>query len=50
MFLDLKDDVPIFESCMFVTARRRQWITKGKKSYFIRKETDNNTGAGVSVY
>ena len=31
IFLDLKEDVPLFVSCMFVTARRRKCITKGNK-------------------
>ena len=34
---------------IFVTARRRQWITKGNKSYSIRKYNYNNPGAGVSL-
>ena len=48
-FLDLKDDVPLFASCMFETSRIRQCITKGKKSGSIRKGTDHNPGDGVSV-
>ena len=34
---------------MFGKARIRKWITKGKKTGSIRKETDNNPGYGVSV-
>ena len=29
IFLDLKYDVPLCESCIFGTSRRRQWIKKG---------------------
>ena len=29
IFIDLRDDVPICESCIFGTSRRRQWIKKG---------------------
>ena len=31
------------------TESRRQWITKGDKPEYVRKETDNNPGAPVSV-
>ena len=50
IFLDLKDDVPLCESCMFGTARRRKSIKKCKKSRSISKETENNLGDRVSVY
>ena len=49
IFLDLKDDVTLCVSFMFVTASRSQYITKGNKSGSIRKETDNNPGGGASV-
>ena len=49
IFLDLKYDVPLCESLMFGTERRREWITKVDKPGSIRKETDNNPGYGVSV-
>ena len=47
-FIDLKYDVPLCAPYIFVTARRRQWVTKGKKSGSIKKDTDKNTGYGVS--
>ena len=47
--LYMKDDVPLCEPCMFGIAKRRIWITKGKKPGSIRKEIDNNPGASVSV-
>ena len=34
---------------MVGTARRRQLGTKGKKPGSIKKDTDNNTGYGVSL-
>ena len=37
IFIYLKDDVPLYASCMFGIARRMQWITKGNKSGSIRK-------------
>ena len=49
IILDLKDDVLLCSSFMFVTSIKRQWITKVKKLDPIKKETDNNTGDGVSV-
>ena len=49
IFIDLKYDVRIFASCMFVTARRIQWVTKGNKLESIRKDTDNDPGSVVSV-
>ena len=49
IFLDLKDDVILCESCMFGTSRGCQWGTKGNKLGSIRRETDNNPGAAVSV-
>ena len=48
-YLELKDDMPLCESCMFGTSRRRQRRTKGKKSGSTNKETDNKTGAAVPV-
>ena len=48
-FLDLKDYVLLCASFMFGTARKRQQRTKWKKSGSIRKDTDNNPGAVVSV-
>ena len=48
-FLRLKGDVPLCESCMFGTERRRKWRKKWNKSGSIRKETDNNPGYGVPV-
>ena len=48
-FVDLKYYVPLCASYMFVTPRRRQCRTRGKKSGYISKYTDNNPGAGVSV-
>ena len=49
IFIDLKDDVPLCESCMFGTSRRSQLRTNGDKSGSIRNETDNKPGSGVSV-
>ena len=49
IFLDLKDYVPLCESCMFGTSRKNQLITNGNKSGSIRNETDNKPGYGVSV-
>ena len=49
IFIELKDDMHLCESCTFGTSRRRQGITKGKTSGFVGKYTDNNLGAGVSV-
>ena len=49
IFIDLKDDMTLCESCMFGTPSRRQRRKKGKKLGSIRKETDCNTGARVSV-
>ena len=40
IFLDLKDYVPFFASCMIGTAMRSQRRKKGKKSGSIRKETE----------
>ena len=37
IFLDLKDDVPLFSSCIYGSTRRRQWITKGNKSGSLGK-------------
>ena len=48
-FLYLKGDVPLCTSLIFGTERKREKITKGNKTGSIRKETDNNPGAGVSV-
>ena len=48
-FLYLKYDVPLFASFMFGTSMGRKWITKGKKSGSIIKETDNHPVSGVSV-
>ena len=48
-FIYLNYDVPLCASCMFGTSSRRQCITKGNKSGSIKKETDNNPGAVVSV-
>ena len=47
--LYLKDDVPLCYSQMFGRASGRQWMTKGKKSESIGKETINKPGSGVSV-
>ena len=44
IFIDLKDDVTHRVSCMFGTARRKQWITKGNKSGSIRKDNENKPG------
>ena len=49
LFLDLKYDMTLCVSCVFVTARRMQWITKGKKLESIRKEADNNPVSAVSL-
>ena len=49
IFIYLKGDVPLCSSCMFGTARRRQWRKKGKKLGSMRKETENNPGSEVSV-
>ena len=49
IFINLKDDVPLCESYMFGTSRRRKWISKGRKLGYIRKETDNKPGYLVSV-
>ena len=49
IFIDLKEDVPICESLMFVKAKKRKYRTKGNNSGFIRKETDNKPWSGVSV-
>ena len=49
IFLDLKYDLPFCASCMFGTANSSKWITKGKKSGSVKKETENNPGNGVSV-
>ena len=48
-FLDLKDDLHLFASYMFVTSKRLERITKKKISWSIRNDTYNGTGAGVSV-
>ena len=48
-FIYLKYDLPLCAPCMFVTASKRQCRTKGNKSVSIRKETDNNPGAAVSL-
>ena len=47
-FLDFNDDVPFCASCMFGSSRRSKWRTKEKISGYIRKETDDNTGAAFS--
>ena len=47
--LDLKDDMTLCASCVFGTARKIQWITKGKRSGSIRKDTDNKSVYRVSV-
>ena len=49
IFLDLKDDVPLCASCIFGTARIRNWITKENKSGSTMKEIYNKPGAAVSV-
>ena len=49
-FLDLKDDLPLCESCMFGTASIRKRIVKVNNPVSTNKETENKTGAGVSVY
>ena len=48
-FLDLKDDVPLCVSCLFVLKRRSQCRTKLNKSGTIQKYTGNKPGAEVSV-
>ena len=47
--LDWKDDVPLCTSCMFGTTIVKAMDKNGKKSGSISKETDNKSGAGVSV-
>ena len=49
IFTYLKEDVPLCASFMFGTTMIMKYITKGKKSGPIRKETYNKTGYGVSV-
>ena len=48
-FLDLKDYVNPCASCIFGTASKSQWITKGYKYGSIRKDTENKPVASVSV-
>ena len=47
--LNLKDDVPLCESCMFGTSTRTQRRTKGDKSGSARGGNGNKPGAAVSV-
>ena len=42
--------MPLCGSCKFGTVRRKKWTTKGKKSGSIFRDTENKTGAEVSVY
>ena len=48
-FIEFKYDVRLSASCMFVTERSMQWITKGNKSESISKYTENKPGSEVSV-
>ena len=48
-FIELKYDVCLCASCIFVTARRMQWITKVNKTESIRKYNKKKTVYGVSV-
>ena len=48
-FIDLKDYVDFCALFIFGTAMRRQWMTKGKKSGSISKDTGHKTRSVVSV-
>ena len=49
IFLYLKDDMSLCESCMFGKSSGGKYITKVNKSVSISKETDNNPGFTVSL-
>ena len=49
IFLDLKYDVPLCESCIFITSKSMQWIKKGNKSWSKSKYTENKPGSRVLV-
>ena len=49
IFLDLKDGVHLCASWIFGKARKNKLRIKGNKLGFIRKETDNNPVAEVSL-
>ena len=42
--------MPLFESCMFCTESRLQQRTKGNKSGYILKDTDNKSVSAASFY
>ena len=48
-FIELKYNVRLCASYMFVTSRMMQWITKVNKSESISKDTENKPGYGVLV-
>ncbi len=47
-FAKIKHRLPVCMSCMFGTAHRKPWRSKGEKS-LIRKETDDAPGKCVSI-
>ncbi|KAL7535272.1 hypothetical protein ACHAWF_005115 [Thalassiosira exigua] len=47
--LKARDTAPLGTSCQFGTVHRHPWCSKGKKSGNIHKETETETGDGVSV-
>ena len=49
IFIDLKDDVPLFPPHVFLTEHRRQQRKKGGKPGSISKDTENKQVATVSV-
>eukprot|EP00956_Cyclotella_meneghiniana_P015820 scaffold24563_cov43-Cyclotella_meneghiniana.AAC.8 len=48
-FLKLRNDTPICISCNFGKAHKRPWLSKGKRSSPIRKESDTQVGDCVST-
>ena len=49
IFLYLKEDVSLCTSWIFGTERILQWTTKGNKSRYKSKESNNKIGSAVSV-
>ena len=41
--------MPLCESCMFGTSRRRQWVKKWSKLGSTRKDTNSKPGSAVSL-
>ena len=48
--IQIKEDVLVCTSLMFVTVCSHSWITKRKNLGYIRQYTDDKACAGISIY